>query len=439
MGKIHFILAAILAVSALASPAFAFLNVTSNYVNLSSQTSLGSNATMLNLTFNLTDNTTVNITCINFTFSSTNTTLNANQTNLSVCVYNHTATSTNLLGCNATWNGSQTTVPVAINVSNETQATLLAVYEVFLNATQPMNTSLNISSNTSIGLDNLSIEINATFPIASNYTEVRTVRATAEISPHFVDTNITNQTFRYFISQTTGDSFNKTTINVPPGYALVNVTNYTIVRSMTNSTTVGGCVDPCFFGANQINISDVGGIKNITVYFTANTNASSISAREFNSTIDGTNIYGIHTEPYAGSANVTTKPLINITNVAIIKNAAIVNGTDYWEFNLTVNVSEAIIGTAHFKLSDWNSSSSGSLIALTNGSVNYATLRNNTAAFNESQSINLSSSYNSTNGLAINATSSSTANFILRMVIPAGTPIAADWWTTYGILMRTLP
>lgn len=431
------------AVLLMVTPAFAFLNITSNYVNMSSQTNIGSNVTMLNLTFNLTDNTTVNITNINFTFGSTNATLNANQTNLSVCVYNNTVNSTNLLGCNATWNGSQTCVPVAINVSNETEANILAVYEVFLNATRPMNISLNISSNSSIILDNISISVNSSlypqFPISSNYTEVRSVRASSEISPHFVDTNITNQTFRYFINQFTGDSFNKTVINLPSGYTLVNVTNYTIVRSMTNSTTVGGCVDPCFFGNNQINISDTGGIKNITVYLIANTNASSIGAREFNSTIDGTNLIGIQTEPYAGSANVTTKPLINITNVAIIKNSAIVNGTDYWEFNLTVNVSEAILGTAHFKLSEWNSSSAGAVISLTNGSVNYATLRNNTVSYNESQSINLSSSYNSTNGLAINATSSSTANFILRMVIPSGTPIAADWWTTYGILMRALP
>lgn len=441
--KFRFVLATIMAIAAFASPGFAFLNITSNFVNLSSQSSLGSNATMLNLTFNLSDNTTANITYINFTFGSTNTTLNANQTNLSVCVYNHSVNSTNLLGCNATWNASQTTVPVSFNVSNETQATLLAVYEIYTNATNPMNISLNISSNSSIILDNMSILVNSSlspqFPIASNYTEVRIIRATSEISPHFVDTNITNQTFRYFVNQFTGDTFNKTIINIPPGYALTNVINYTIVRSMTNSTTVGGCVDPCFFGSNQINITDTGGIKNITVYFTANTNVTSISSKDFNSTIDGTNVYGIQTEPYSGSANVTTKPLINITNMAIIKNTAIVNGTDYWEFNLTVNVSEAILGTFHLKLSDWNSTDAGALIPLTNGSVNYATLRNNTASLNETQCINLTNSYNETNGLLINATSSSSVNLILRMVIPSGTPIASDWWTTYGMLMRVTP
>ena len=439
-----FLIAVLAALAAVASPAFAFLNVTSNYVNLSSQSDIGSNVTMLNLSLSLSDIADVNITGINFTFGSTNASINANETNLSVCVYNNSINQTNFLGCNGTWNGSVTTVPVGITISNAANITLIVAYDVNRSVIQPMNVSLNISSNSSVILNDTSILVNSSlvpqFPISSNYTDVRTVRAWAEISPHFVDTNVTNQTIKYFVSSITGDPFNRTIITLPGGFSLVGVELLLINRSGGGDTNHSFCPPTyCSLSGNKITINDSAGMQNITLYFIVNTNSSNLSSMQFNSTIDGTNVNNITTEHSSDGINVTTKPMLNITNIAIIKNTAIVNGTDYWEFNLTLNVSEAITGTAHFKLADWNSTAASSAISLTNGTEYYATLRNNTELFYTEDAVNLTNSYNMAHGVFINSTASSTVNLILRMVIPIGTPIASDWWTTYSIIMKTLP
>lgn len=440
------LLAIIVALAVLfSSTSFAYMNVTNNYTDLWSQSNLSSNVTMLKLTFNLSDNTTVNITRINFTFGSTNATLiaNANLANLTVCVYDSLVNQSNMTGCNGTWSGNVTSVLVGRNVTNSTNLILFVVYRINMTGV-PYPTSVNISitSNSSIENDNASIYINNTFPISSSNTEIRIVRAYASITPSFVDTNVTNQTFMYNILNLSNDSFEKLKITVPGGFALVNVINWSYVKSDTTTTSGTGCSTNCSMVGNEINISDVVGIRNVTIYFNANTNASALNSIAFNSTIEGTNVANISTTTIASSTNVTTKPLISIVNISAIKNSAFINGTDYWEFNFTLNITDAAIGMVQLKMGNWNSTALGTNLSLQNGTSGnityYATLRGATD-FATTNKCNLTNDYNASQGVYINSTGAVLYSAVLRMVIPLGTLPTNDWWTTYKILFRTQP
>ncbi len=224
-----------------------------------------------------------------------------------------------------------------------------------------------------------------------------------------------------------------------------SVVNYSYIKSDLSLVTVtnGVCSDDCFKSGNNITINNSVGIKNITVYFNADTNASALNST-FNSTIDGTNMQGINTTPTsAGSTNVTTKMMVNITNITSVKNAAFVNGTDYWEFNFTVNITEAVYGMVQFKMNNWTSASTGYNITLQNateGNITYyATLRNASESISTSNKLNVTNDYNITQGVVMNVTVAGTQTMSLRMIIPSGTRILSDWWTTYKILFRTQP
>jgi len=433
-------------------PVFAAtLSITSNPVNLTAYNNTGTNVTMLNLTLNLTGENSVNVANIIVTFNSTNGSLNASQTNLSVCLYNSTVNSSNNLGCGTVWNVSgnvnQTNITLSnFNITNSTEKNLLIVYEVYRNATTPINISLYINDNSSITLSNSSVIIdNSTFPISSNFTQIQDLHASASISPRYVDTNVENQSFVYTINITGDDAINKTIVNIPNGFTLVDVTGYQ-VKSSTNNATVSGCPSQtCLKGDSEINITppfsiDKDGYVKIT--FIVNTSSTSVNSTAFSSVIDGGNLTGIPTDATNCSTNVTTKQLINVTNVAIMKNTAVVNGTDYWEFNFTLNISANVSGLIQFKMNPWNSSSANATLNLTNATTGnityYASLRNE-SSFSTTNKFNITNEYNITQGISLNATENNIYHVFLRMVIPLGTPIASDWWTTYSMLFRALP
>jgi|GEM_PF-2361295 len=428
-------------------PVFAAtLSITSNPVNLTAYNNTGTNVTMLNLTLNLAGENSVNVDNIIVTFNSTNGSLNASQTNLSVCLYNSTVNSSNNLGCGTVWNVSgnvnQTNITLSnFNITNSIEKNLLIVYEVYRNATTPINISLYINDDSSITLSNSSVIINSTFPISSNFTQIQDLHASASISPRYVDTNVENQSFVYTINITGSDEINKTIINVPVGYNVIKVTNVTVGGTSCYPSPALGCTPSS--SSNQINISISPGTLNQTkIYFTANTSSTSVNSTAFNSVIDGGNLTGIPTDVTNGSTNVTTKQLINVTNVAIMKNTAVVNGTDYWEFNFTLNISANVSGLIQFKMNPWNSSSANATLNLTNATTGnityYASLRNE-SSFSTTNKFNVTNEYNITQGISLNATENNIYHVFLRMVIPLGTPIASDWWTTYNMLFRALP
>jgi len=432
-------------------PVFAAtLSITSNPVNLTAYNNTGTNVTMLNLTLNLTGENSVNVANIIVTFNSTNGSLNASQTNLSVCLYNSTVNSSNNLGCGTVWNVSgnvnQTNITLSnFNITNSTEKNLLIVYEVYRNATTPINISLYINDNSSITLSNSSVIIdNSTFPISSNFTQIQDLHASASISPRYVDTNVENQSFSYTINVTGNDKVNVTIINIPNGYNVTNVTNVAVAGIECYSVPVPSCT--VNYADKQINVtigaSGTGTTNEIKINFTTNTSSNPVNSTAFSSVIDGGNLTGIPTDATNCSTNVTTKQLINVTNVAIMKNTAVVNGTDYWEFNFTLNISANVSGLIQFKMNPWNSSSANATLNLTNATTGnityYASLRNE-SSFSTTNKFNITNEYNITQGISLNATENNIYHVFLRMVIPLGTPIASDWWTTYSMLFRALP
>ena len=442
MGKC-FVLAFMISLAMLFSgTAFAAsLNITSNAVALPAQSNLSSNVTMLNLMV-IHDADYLNLTYINFTFNSTSSGANGSTTGIGVCVFNRTLAEP--LNCSYNWSFNQTNVTFGLNMTNNTNYTLLVTYSILPNATNPTNISVFISSNTSIGTNATSNTLNISnsiFPLSSNFTIIRIASASASITPRYVDTNVTNQNFIYNI--TTGpDPIYGLVINTSPGYNITDVVNVT-VDGVQCYPSAGGCTAVNF--SNQINITFVGGrTGTILVNFTANTSSTSINSTAFNSTINGTNIHFINTTPAsAGSTNVTTKMLVNITNITSVKNVAFVNGTDYWEFNFTVNITEAVYGMIQFKMNNWTSASTGYNITLqnaTSGNITYyATMRNASESISTSNKLNVTNDYNITQGVFMNTTAAGTHSMSLRMVIPSGTQILSDWWTTYKILFRTQP
>lgn len=416
----------------------ATLNLTSNPVELTVYNNTGTNITMLNLTINLTGVESVLVRNIIATFNSTNETLNGSQTNLSICIYNSTINSTNRLGCGTTWNVSnnlnQTNITLNFVVTNTTEENILIVYEVYRNVTTPVNISLYLQDNNSITLNNTNVTVNGTFPLISNFTQVQDLHASASISPHYVDTNVKNQTLSYLINITGREIIENVTINVPDGYVITKVLSHT-----WEGGTINNCTSGCSYSENQINITE-----NISSYlrvnFTVNTSSSSVNSTAFNSTISGGNLTSIETDVTNSSTNVTTKQLINVTNVSIMKNTAIVNGTDYWQFNFTLNITANVSGLIQFKMNPWNSTSANTTINLTNGTgVNKTYYASMWLSGNTSNVFNVTNEYNITQGISLTATAYNTYVVILKMIIPSGTPIASDWWTTYYMLFRSLP
>jgi len=393
-------------------PVFAAtLSITSNPVNLTAYNNTGTNVTMLNLTLNLTGENSVNVDNIIVTFNSTNGSLNASQTNLSVCLYNSTVNSSNNLGCGTVWNVSgnvnQTNITLSnFNITNSTEKNLLIVYEVYRNVTTPINISLYINDNSSITLSNSSVIIdNSTFPISSNFTQIQDLHASASISPRYVDTNVENQTLSYLVNVTGDDQINDTKIIIPNGYTFIKLVDCQIDLNGDNVVDISSCdVSGISGGDSQINITQ--SVKKngwIRVNFTANTSSTSVNSTAFNSIIDGGNLTGIPTDVTNGSTNVTTKQLINVTNVAIMKNTAVVNGTDYWEFNFTLNISANVSGLIQFKMNPWNSSSANATLNLTNATTGnityYASLRNE-SSFSTTNKFNVTNEYNITQGIS---------------------------------------
>jgi hypothetical protein len=280
----------------------------------------------------------------------------------------------------------------------------------------------------------------------STLATIRDVHANVTVSPRFVDTSVANQTFAYLFNISGTDSITNLTISIPSGYTLINLTN--VERGGVNLTAGTDYTNTTL--ASQLNISLVSSTTQLLrILFIANTSSSSVLSSAFNSTIDGVSIFGASTDPASvNSTNVTTQPILNASDVAILKSTAIVNGTDYWEFNFTLNYTATILtgGLIQFKLTNWTAGSQN--ISLTNATgatavcaaPNCATLRNE-ANFNTTNKFNVTNDYGSTTkGIFVSSiTAANLVTVTLRMVIPSGTPISSSWQATYGFLFRAFP
>jgi len=314
---------------------------------------------------------------------------------------------------------------------------LLIVYKIHNKATRLLTVNASVSE--------ASITANETVTAFSVSTEsqIQDLRATASLSPTYVDTGVVNQTLIYNITTTGADYVNKTRIILPSGYTIVNVTNVTIdgVNQTENCPSpVSGevCIQTDSTGIN-ITYAGLGPNKAVRVYISVNTSSTAVSVQAFNSTLTGGNLSNTATDVHSASTDVITKQLINITNVRTIKSVALNNGTDYWEFNFTMSITANVSGLVQFRMNSWNNSA-GQIINLTNqanltNATFYASLRRSDGLSNI---FNVTSSYRDV-GSSLTATENSIYNFVLRMIIPSGTPIASDWWTTYWTLFRSTP
>ncbi len=424
------ILAAALFVLAV-SPVFAAgnLNVSSAnmapaYINTRNQTN------MLNLTFGSyggdSNLTAINVSIGNLSTGNISAVSIVNSTG-AVLIANSTAAS----ATNNTMAKFTLYIPNGLNITSGTNRSLIIAINVSSTATPRTVVSVQINGTVEIGIVQVDNGTNVTIVSGfsnSSASQIQDVHANASITPRIVDTNVINQSFVYTFTPTGTDTISNLTLALPTSYPLVALS--IIEHDGTNSTTgVSNATT-----ASQINVTlNTPTPSPVKLYFTVNT--SGAASGLFTSTITGSNLTNVATDPVNNNqTNVTTKQLLNVTSVGAMKVAAIVNNTDYWEFNFTVNVTDTVTGLLQFKMTNW-SDSSGQNMSLSSGNTSYATLRSS-SDFNTTSKFNITNEYNLTQGLSYTSTSGLITIF-LRMIIPTSTPISATWYTTYSMLFRS--
>ncbi|MEM7819463.1 MAG: hypothetical protein QXD48_01400 [Candidatus Aenigmatarchaeota archaeon] len=422
------------------TPVFAGGNLTINGTSLApAYVNTNSSVEMLRLYLNVTPGSgddTVNVTLINITLAGTATTGNISAVEI--------RNLTDVLGANTTWNTTLNKITIrfinGLFINASTNTTITIVFNISSTATRLATVAANLNVSTDVGTSEDDDNITVGETNMSIESQIQDVHAIASISPRFVDTNVTNQSFVYSIIPTGNDTFTIINITIPIGYTITDVKE---VRNSAgviyNSTYQSAGVT---FTDNKININYSigftisGGI--ISISFTANTNSSQISSATFDSKISGSNLTYVNTTiATTGATNVTTKQLFIIQNVTIIKSTAIVNDTDYWEFNFTLNFTVDVTGLLQFRMNNWNNTE-GNILNLTNQDETryYASLRLGT---DPSNTFNVTNNYNITQGINLVATENTLYYIILKMIIPSGTPISSTWWTTYYTLFRSIP
>ena len=417
------------------------LNVTAEDIEVPAYSNTNSYVKLLNLSLNLTGIDSVSITSINVTFNST-ASINANATNLTVCAFNETF---DAISCNSTWSGNTTVLNMNYEVTNATERTLYIGYYinrslVNLSVIHGLNVSLYISSNESITLNDTSVlKDNTNFPLSSRFTQIQDLHAVASISPHYVDTNVKNQSFRVIVNITSYDVANKTIIYVPAEFTNINLIDCMYITG--SNQKMEGCGGGWIVSNNQIHLTDATyNIKYLRVNFTADTNQSGEFTRTFNASVSGGNLTDIPvSESSSGALNVTTKQLINNVTITSVKNTAYItsDGSDYWEFNFTVNITANVSGLLQFKMNNWYSPSKNATINLTNGTAYYAKLWKSDEPSN---TINVTTEYgDASKGISL-SNFSGLLRLTLRMYIPPTVQaVTNDWYTLYWMLFRTLP
>lgn len=431
-----------------AVPAFAVGNLTVFSVPLSQPpvyANTNQSVNVLNLTLNVTAGSgadgVINITSINVTVT------NSSEGNLSagnisaVEIRNSTGfpiarnTSVNTAN-NMTFTIS---IPGGLTI-NTSNATIWIAINISRSATRFLNISVNITGPGEIGTNSTVNNITISgVSIKSNGVQIQNLHSNATISPRFVDTGVENQSFTYTLVPPTGtDAIRNINISFPANYTFSKLISIMVGGGVPDGATNNTAV-------NGINISlSTATTQTIQVNFTANTSTNPIQNRAFSSTIDGGNLSAVSADPTVEGVNVSTQPILNLTNVTITKSTAIINGTDYWEFNFTLNYTANIStgGLTQFRLTDWNTSS-GSTLALNNSlcaGSRCASLRNETS-MNTTGKFNITNDYESfIKGITVSSiTQGSLITLVLRMVIPSNAPVSSNWQAAYGFLFRAAP
>ena len=400
------------------SPAFAanlnvtFTNLAPTYVNTYQ------NVSMLNITMISDGNVNVTGVVVNLIG-------NASAGNISnVMLYNSTAP----VASNSTWTSDYTLLSISNGMIVTAQTNLVIVYTISGNALSLLTAGANITANTSI----ITNETVFASQYNSSLAQIQSLHASASVTPKYVDTNVINQSFTYTITPTGQDLFNKTKIVVPSEYAVV-----------ATNTSFGTCNPNQFVNAsgnnitidipwNQFSSCGISASTPLIVTIKANTSSSVVSSKAFTSIISGENLTDIATITTGDATNVTTLELLKILSVEATKTTALLNGSDYWEFRFTMNVSAPIDinGLVQFKMNNWNNTA-GNIIDITATST---TLRNE-SSFSTSNKVNVTNSYPAdTAGVLL--TKKGASYLYLRMIVPPTAQISSSWWTTYWAVFR---
>lgn len=407
------------------APAFANTRDSVDMLNLSLNVSAGSNV--------------VNITSINVTI------VTAAVANVSaVQIRNATGSVIGASTSNSTATAFTVSLSPDLSISGATNSSITININLSTAASKQALIAVNVT-NASIatrGGDNITFFAGANSN-QSNNAQIQDVHANASVSPNFADTNVTNQTFTYTLV-VGSDKVNRTTIFMPPGYSISSVLNI----SVDGTECLPGNVCPTAVNTSQINVnftqnSNAGVTGTVKINFTANTSAAVINSTFVNSTISGSNMTSVATDTAGGVANVTTRRMLNVTNVELTKATAVLNGTDYWEFNFSLQTNANVSGMLQFKIGNFTEASgtgANNIITPTEGNF---TLRKG-AVFNSSQSptIDVRNDYNYSTGIVMSVSEASSSFLIkltLRVIVPKEKVASSTWQSVYSIVYRTIP
>lgn len=418
------------------------LSIDSSSIALPTFENTKKNLTMINLTLNLSGVKAVKIESISIKLNTTSN-KNANETNLVVCVFN---SSSSLINCSSNWKGNETNITFSnLVITNDTVTNLLIVAQLNENLFTPLNFSILLENNDSIALNDSGVIITGNFPISSEFIEVHDLHANGEIRPRFVDTNVVKQKFIVIINKTGDESFDRVHILLP---SILNLSNVTLYEWGTGQDS---CSSPgCVFSGNEINITR-SGTNYLKITFLATTinttSVGSIEAKIYNSYLSDVDV----DEKTTGSFNVTIKNLLQIIDQNVMKGAAIINGSDYWLFNITFNLTAPVNGTFQFKMSNWTRWSNSSFsIPLVSNNYYYAWFGKNLTTI-KAQGVSNSSTSNDrtfitntygqeTHGLSFSYSESPFTIFV-KMIIPNNSSYCcySDWFAQFWALFRATP
>ncbi|MBI5060693.1 MAG: hypothetical protein HZB67_00085, partial [Candidatus Aenigmarchaeota archaeon] len=308
-----------------------------------------------------------------------------------------------------------------------------------VNLTSNMSIVTNVAENNNVSI----VGIGPGIPnrsASSSLSWIQDMHSNISVTPHVVDTNVTNQTFVIILTNESSDEITNVTITLPDGY---NITNVKYIKygstilydpvSGTNTSHVLG------FEARNISINFTGKNNrgNITINITAHTNVTNITTQSITVMISGFNITNISAYPL--NASVTIQQIAANVSIKTAKTAAYNNGTDYWEFNITFNTTTNVSGVLQFKMDNWLDSAGNTLGLNTTDGTYYATLRSNTNA--SSYDINITTQYNNSAGwgVPLNLSTLTPVTIYLRMVIPTTATVSSSWWTVYRMVFRATP
>ncbi len=311
-----------------------------------------------------------------------------------------------------------------------------------------LNFTVNITSNLSIVTNpdensNISIVGIGAVPnrsACSSLSWIQDIHSNITVSPHWVDTNVTNQTFVIILTNDSSDEITNVTISMPHGYNITDVKyikyGSTVLYDLGTGTNTSHVLG---FEARNISINFTGKNNrgNITINITVNTNVTNITTQLITAVVSGFNMTNI--SAVAFNSSVSTQQLMANVTIRTAKTAAYNNGTDYWEFNITFNTTANVSGILHFKMDDWVDSAGNVMAINTTTGTYYATLRS--AANASAYDINVTSNYNYTAGLGVplNLSTATAINLYLRMIIPSNAIMSPSWWTVYRMVFRVTP